>query len=150
MKKTLMAFALIIILLMSSTSIGGFLNKSNKNQEENQNDFSEVYNNSKIFMISRAFNTIYPGHIIIDGYHNNSSGYGKDNKIILKPTLNPSHGIGIIYNDLGILTLSRSGWSHTKLQIYNFTGWISGHEKSRGFIKLYGSFSKLKLSGYRT
>ena len=105
----------------------------------------KYYYDVKILMISKLYESIET-----DGFHHSNSGMGHDDKITLQDANRfLTLGIAIIWDDSGIKEWAfNGGWWHTKLEIFNYYGWIScQNEKYR--MKMFGDCERIKKTVYR-
>jgi hypothetical protein len=103
------------------------------------------YYDVHILMISKLYETIE-----IDGFHHSSFGEGHDDKITLQDANKIfTFGIAIIWNDSEIQDWAfNGGWVHTKLEIFNYYGWISC-QNGISRMKMYGDCKLIKKTIYR-
>jgi len=148
--KKLRSCAIIILILFTITplAVGHAIppTKIHLLNNDNQNQRYEVfYYNVDIFMISKLYESIE-----IDGFHETNSGKGHDEKITLEDANKfLTLGILIIWDDKDTKEfVFNGGWIHTKLEIFDYDGWMSGQSESIR-LKMLGHCDKIIKTVYR-
>ena len=105
----------------------------------------QLYNDVNILMISKLYESIN-----IEGVHDSQSGQGYDEKITFEEANNLfTIGIAIIWDKNEIHKWGfNGGWIHTKLEIFEYNGWMSGHHQSPR-VKLIGHCEMINITVYR-
>ena len=104
-----------------------------------------LYYDVNVLMVSKLYESVE-----IEGDHSSESGLGFDQKITMEEANKLfTIGIAIIWDTSDIHKWGlNGGWIHTKVEIYNYTGWISGHlQTSR--VKLIGHCEMINITIYR-
>ena len=138
MKQNLLYSQIIVIILLISCT---YYQPSIAEEIENP----RYHYHTKIILISRVFESI-----TINGYHNNSTGFGFDESITLKEANNPRIiGLLLIFNDTQILEKNyHGGWIHTHIEITNFSGFIKNQQNIL-HVCIFGECEIIKLTAGR-
>ena len=149
-KKRLSKYAIGLIILMITTQItSGYSSETIEQcslftQTISANN-PKIYNDVKILMISRMYDSIE-----IDGFHNYNYGNGHDDNIALRDS-NRIYIIGIlvIWDDSEIKEFNLlGGWVHTRIEIFDYDGWMSGQD-TLSHLKMFGNCKTIKITVYR-
>lgn len=149
-KKRLSKYAIGLIILMITTQItsgysSGTIKQCSLFTQTISANNPKIYNDVKILMISRMYESIE-----IDGFHNYNYGNGHDDNIALRDS-NRIYIIGIlvIWDDSEIKEFSlRGGWVHTKIEIFDYDGWMSGQD-TLSHLRMFGNCKTIEITVYR-
>lgn len=148
--KKVWSCAIIILILFTITPLAiGHAIPSTKihllNNDIQNLKTEEIYYDVSIFMISKLYESIE-----IDGFHEAQSGKGHDEKITLEDANKIlTLGILIIWDGSEIIErVFNGGWIHTKLEIFDYEGWMSGQNEFIR-VKMFGHCGKIIKTVYR-
>ena len=137
--KKVWSCAIIILMLFTITPLAvghaipslkiHLLNNDNQNQR-----YEIFYYDVNIFMISKLYQSIE-----IHGFHETNSGKGHDDKITLQDANKIlTLGMLVIWDNSGTKEfVFNGGWINTKLEIFDYDGWMSGQNTSFR-LKMFG------------
>jgi hypothetical protein len=142
------AIIILISFIISPLSVGyaipsaeiGLLGNGQQNLRT-----EEIYYDVNIFMISKLYESIE-----INGFHETHNGKGHDDKITLRDA-NKFFTIGIliIWDDSDTKEfVFNGGWINTKLEIFDYDGWMSG-QNTLFRLKMLGHSEKIIKTIYR-